>query len=140
MTIIYLAGPMRGYRYYNFLAFQTAADDLRLDGFVVVSPAELDLAEGLDPMYPMEEQGFSREEAMRRDIRAILNVHGMGFLPGSGASPGARAEFEIAKALGLLVGLVEPRWDHLAVRWEFVPRSYAQIEDWMDGETVELRA
>lgn len=140
MTSLYLAGPMRGYRYYNFSTFLQAAEDLRRDGLEVVSPAELDLAEGFNPTLSMEAQGFSRDEAMRRDIQALLTVHAVGFLPGSGASPGARAEFVVAQALGLVVGTVDPYWSAAGVRWGLHPASYAQLEYWLDEDALAAPA
>ena len=39
----YIAGPMTGYPRFNFDAFDAARDDLRSDGYDVISPADLDI-------------------------------------------------------------------------------------------------
>ncbi len=46
---IYIAGPMSGYPQYNFPAFDEARDELRENGWQVVSPADMDREHGLDP-------------------------------------------------------------------------------------------
>ena len=40
---LYLAGPMRGYPRFNFDAFDKARHALRLRGYAVLCPAELDV-------------------------------------------------------------------------------------------------
>jgi len=95
---IYLAGPMRGYDLYNFPAFDKAARALRAKGFKVVSPHELDLETGFDPAGTLE--GFSIEDAVRRDAEAITKVDAVYVLPGWQNSKGAKAEAAIATWLG----------------------------------------
>lgn len=102
---IYLAGPMSGYPRWNFPAFEAAAAQLRALGYEVVSPAENDLAHGVDPNAP----GFTFTEkdyadAMRRDVAILLEVDGVALLDGWNESRGASLEAQIGLALGLEVG------------------------------------
>jgi len=109
----YITGPMRGYVQFNFPAFDAAAKLLRKQGCNVISPADLDRAEGLDPMTDpdaFEKHGVQYPDYLRkiaaRDTRAILSLDpakrdGMALLPGWEKSTGARAEV----ALGLWLGL-----------------------------------
>ena len=46
---VYVAGPMRGKKFFNFPAFDDAKEDLESQGFSVISPADLDRAVGFDP-------------------------------------------------------------------------------------------
>lgn len=88
----YLAGPMRGYDQYNFPAFLTTAAVLRSRGFKIMSPADKDLREGLDPTRPLEEQDFDLGAAFRWDIKTIVESNGIILLPGWEASAGAGVE------------------------------------------------
>lgn len=100
-TIAYIAGPMRGYDQFNFPAFLEAAEKLRDAGYVVLSPAEHDLAGGFDPTRPMEEQGFDLRDALLWDITAVLNSDLVVVLNGWEASQGAQAEIAVALAAGI---------------------------------------
>ncbi|UDL14634.1 nucleoside deoxyribosyltransferase [Arthrobacter phage KeAlii] len=99
---LYLAGPMTGYPRWNFDAFERGASVLRSAGFVVVSPAETDLAEGFDPDAPPEL--FTREHliaALRRDTELVLASDGVALLDGWRQSKGALAERALARAAGI---------------------------------------
>ncbi len=87
---IYLAGPMTGYEQLNYPAFAGAAEHLRAIGHEVVSPAELN---------PIETE---YADAMRNDIRALLDCEAIATLPGYEKSKGATLEFHIATVLGFL--------------------------------------
>ncbi|HET9691814.1 MAG TPA: DUF4406 domain-containing protein [Acidimicrobiales bacterium] len=106
---LYLAGPMRGYPRYNFDAFEDAAGTLRSLGYEVLSPAEHDLAMGLDPDRPLDDQPampggqFSLTDALRWDINAILHVDAVAVLPGWEASSGVAIELTVARAVGVPV-------------------------------------
>ena len=99
----YLAGPMRGYKSFNFPAFHEAAKHLRsVVGWDVVSPAEMDLELGFNP----NTQRFGLNDfylAMRRDLAAILEpkIDRIVFLPKWEASRGANVERTIGEAIGL---------------------------------------
>jgi hypothetical protein len=97
---LYVAGPMRGYRRFNFDAFEEASTRLRSHGYTIVSPAEMDLALGFDPDGSLEEQGFDVHEALTRDFDAIAKADGIALLPGWEESDGAMAERFVAEKLG----------------------------------------
>ena len=104
MSVIYLAGPMSGYTEFNFPEFDWYAGVLRHDGYAVISPAELDRADGFD------EKGCTGNEALtvelrqrfaRNDITAILQADEVVMLPGWRHSTGATNEARIASWLGV---------------------------------------
>lgn len=96
---LYLAGPMTGYPRWNFDAFERGASALRSAGFEVISPAEVDLAEGFDPDAPAHL--YTREDllaALRRDAELVLASDGVALLDGWRQSKGALAERALARA------------------------------------------
>lgn len=107
---LYLAGPMRGYPLYNFPAFDAGAAALRAMGHAVISPAELDRATGFDEHSTDPLPDNFVEEAMRRDVEALLHVDGVAFLPGWARSTGARFELAVAQQLGLLTFTLGSDW------------------------------
>lgn len=107
---IYLAGPMRGIRDFNFPAFHEAARKLRLDGYQVFNPAEIDEAEyGVG--FAKSETGnlsdipnFNLRDALKKDIDFILTeATTIALLPGWERSLGVAAELAVAKAIGLKI-------------------------------------
>jgi hypothetical protein len=111
--VIYVAGPMRGIRYFNFPAFDAARDALKSLGFGVVSPADLDRGSGFDPFViedadnydwrDLKKIGFSLADALDRDVEAIKRCDAIYLLDGWQQSKGACAEKAIAEWLGLVV-------------------------------------
>ena len=101
MPSIYLAGPMSGYRRFNFDAFDAARNDLERD-WNVISPADMDRAIGFDPDECEVTPEFLRD-AMRRDIDAIMHVDALYALKGWEQSRGASAEVALAKWRGIPV-------------------------------------
>lgn len=106
----YLSGPMRGYEQFNFPAFDAAAAAGRKKGFKVISPADLDRANGIDENALVEEaSGFPAQRAFaERDCDVLLglrceNGDGIALLPGWEKSTGAIAELMLARWLGLAV-------------------------------------
>jgi|SRR5579872_2194544 len=95
----YVAGPMRGYDNLNFDEFDRVRDELLLEGFAVVSPADMDRAEGIDPADPGTYEKFTDD--MRRDLEALLDCDTIVFLKGWEKSEGARMEATV----GLICGL-----------------------------------
>jgi hypothetical protein len=91
---LYIAGPMRGIKDYNFQAFHKAAANLRASGHEVISPAEMDegaygTQEALDTQVKKE---GSFKEFMIRDLPALLGCDGVLLLPGWEKSQGACLE------------------------------------------------
>lgn len=89
-----MAGPMRGYKDYNFPAFDDAAARLRSLGHTVVSPAEIDRTLGFD--------GDMRV-TLSRDIQEVLRCDMVAVLTGWEDSRGASAEVAVARAVGIPV-------------------------------------
>lgn len=105
---LYAAGPMRGLPWFGFPVFDEVTRCLRGMGHEVVSPAEMDLAEGLDislyedPETPLPPE-FDITERLVADIEEISRCDGIVMLPGWPHSKGASAELAFAKALDLTV-------------------------------------
>ncbi|WP_336628460.1 MULTISPECIES: DUF4406 domain-containing protein [unclassified Microbacterium] len=97
---LYISGPMTGIPHWNYPAFIDAAAELRIWGFNVISPHELDQDAGVDPAA--EWTGAMRREAIARDVEAVAkHADGVAVLDGWAASFGARAEVAVAGALQL---------------------------------------
>src|SRR5690348_4013550 len=115
MVAVYLGGPMRNIRDFNFPAFLNGARKLRDRGYTVLSPAEHEIAQGFDGRGHdgklekfSKETGFSLREALKADLTWICNEADMVVvLPGWENSPGTRAEVATATALGLPVITLE---------------------------------
>lgn len=99
---LYLAGPMRGYPAFNFAAFDRARQALRLRGYAVICPAELDREHGFDEHVDEFTEAFGVEVA-RRDLKAVLLADAVAVLRGFTGSAGARVELTAARWLGLPV-------------------------------------
>lgn len=100
---VYIAGKMRGLPLYGFPLFDSARDMLIKRGFDVVSPADLDRAEGFDPAGTAVVTEEFVQNAFRRDFAAILTCDAIALLPNWEESGGARAELEVAQRIGLRV-------------------------------------
>ena len=105
---IYIAGPMRGIKLYNFPAFDAAKETLWEAGWEVISPADIDRqSDGFDPLalpegYDWDTFPGSIEfaECVTRDIQAVQSCDALYMLKGWEKSKGARAEFAVAEWLG----------------------------------------
>ena len=107
---VYVAGPMRGHKLFNFPAFDKASAALRAQGWEVFSPAEHDRSSGFDPsIEDMNAQHFDVTEAFRWDIQTLLHVDAVYFLRGWEASQGANTEHTVALSLGLQRIYEDPR-------------------------------
>lgn len=107
---VYIAGPMRGIKYFNFPAFDLAAKRLKKHfQWEVINPADLDRLTGFDPQTLPEDYdwndlsacGFNLDDAIRRDIDAIMTCQGMVMLQGWENSKGACAERALAEWRGM---------------------------------------
>lgn len=107
---LYLAGPMRTERHLNFPLFLWAAAVLRLKGFEVVSPAELDLEAG-DVAWDyaactlrapcVVDGSIERATVLQRDASRVLSCDGMVLLPGWHRSDGVmKTELPAVKWFG----------------------------------------
>jgi len=93
---------MRGQPLFGFPAFDAAAEQLRGDGWFVLSPAEHNRQCGFDPTQSEDMQpDFDVASAFRWDINALLYVDAVYFLDGWEASQGANTEHAIAVSIGL---------------------------------------
>ena len=105
---IYLAGPMQGYKDFNFPAFMEDAGKLREQGHSVFNPAERDVeahgqtfTSATGDLKDIKHNGFSLREALYHDTKFIcLEAEAIALLPGWEKSNGARAEHALAVALG----------------------------------------
>lgn len=131
MTKIYLAGPMSGRPQFNFPAFFQAAEDLRRDGFEVVSPAEIDNAEDkaaalASPDGNMRAINSSKTwgDFLARDVKLLADtgIQGIVFLPGWATSKGAKLEAFV----GLLQGF--KFWEYSEIGTYRIRSSYVFSE------------
>ena len=111
---VYIAGPMRSIKFFNYPAFHAAARKLRAEGYQVFNPAEMDTAaNGRDVSIGNEtgsleqaaqEHGFNLRHALRNDTAWICAYADcIAMLPGWEQSKGAIAEHALAVALGLKI-------------------------------------
>lgn len=115
---IYLAGPMRGIKDFNFPAFFAAAEKLRAEGHTVFNPAERDTTEwGAERLT--SETGSEQEVANKLGFKEGLSLarncfladtqwictesEAIALLPGWRDSRGATAEHALHVAIGLQV-------------------------------------
>ena len=107
MKTVYLAGPMRGIKHYNFEAFDMAHDRLSYQGYAVLNPAEMDRRCGFDA-YTLPDthdwnsipEGFSFDDCVARDLYAVRGCDMIYMLEGWEKSKGAKAELALAEWLG----------------------------------------
>ena len=109
---VYIAGPMRGKKYYNFPAFDSAAGLFREIGCVVYNPADLDREHGFDPMQlpddynwhlPPQDYGWSLRDCIARDLNAVQECDIIYMLHGFAESVGAMAELHVARWAGKII-------------------------------------
>ncbi len=96
---IYIAGPMRGIKDFNFPAFDAAKKEWGAKGWNVISPADMDRKAGplADPTGPAALRTY-----MTRDTKAIIEkVDAIVVLNGWHDSKGAKVEISLADYLNL---------------------------------------
>jgi nucleoside 2-deoxyribosyltransferase len=96
---LYLAGPMRGVKSYNFPAFNYTAKHLREKGYEVWNPAERDVNE--DGFDPDVSKPRSIKEYMEHDLAAICRCDAVVVLDGWELSQGASLEVYVAQTLNI---------------------------------------
>ena len=89
---IYIAGPMTGYKDYNFPAFNKAELDLRNSAWDVENPTKHGIVEGA-----------TWEDYMLSCLEQISKCGNMYMLKGWESSRGAQIEHSLANTLGLIV-------------------------------------
>lgn len=104
MKKIYIAGPMRGYKDFNFPAFDTAEAKLKHEGWDTISPAQMDRDIGFDELKDVPTQEWI-DDAIARDINAIMGCDAICLLDGWEKSTGANAEKALAEWRGIPVYL-----------------------------------
>ena len=104
MTTYYLAGPMSGIKQLNFPLFYKAAKHLRLAGYDIVSPAEMDDEQTVKDALASDGEYTGRGtwgDFLSRDVKIIADsVDGIIFLPNWHRSKGARLEAYVALVCG----------------------------------------
>lgn len=105
-TRLYLAGPMSNIPQLNFPLFHAEADRLRMLGYDIVNPAEINGgADELTATASMTPAQLAVHwlDCMRADVKQLVDCDGVALLPGWQHSRGVTVECELAKGLGLLV-------------------------------------
>jgi len=104
-TKLYVGGPMRGYKDFNFPAFEEATRKLRNIGYIVANPSEMDSAFGysIERLKCMSEKEINTYTRLvfPRDIEAICNSDGIALLPGWHMSKGSHVEIATAAAINI---------------------------------------
>ena len=115
---IYLAGPMRGIKDFNFPAFHAWAADLRAKGDEVFNPAERDEkefgteilktatgseAEVAERMGLIDSLGLARKCFLADTQWICIYADAIALMPGWENSRGAKAERALGEALGLKI-------------------------------------
>lgn len=99
--MIYLAGKMRDIPSLGYDIFDFYAARLRQRGYSVVSPADLDRANGLSPDdFPNGVPAEVLEECIMRDIEALRECGTLALIPNWVHSRGSEVEVAIARFLG----------------------------------------
>ena len=90
MTRVYIAGPMSHYYGRNFAAFHHAAHELRMQGFEVMNPVDINP----DSSTPWA-------ACLKQDLPRLLSCDAIAVLPGWELSRGARLEVHVAHEVGI---------------------------------------
>lgn len=129
---LYLAGPMTGIELYNFPAFDAARDQLEATGYEVISPADLDRANGIDGTRKLTDAELAA--ALRRDFAAIETCGGIALMSGWEDSVGTSKEIRHGIDLGLTLSSVRS-WVELALTTDF---DADDADDDDDDELVDI--
>ena len=131
---LYLAGPMSGIPQFNYPAFDTAAEELREQGYEVVNPAEMDGEEVREAALESTDGifvggmvgGDTWGEMLARDVQMVADeVDGVALLPFWGSSRGARLEVFTAILCDIPVYIYMP-WETPSLE-EFPPLEIMNI-------------
>ncbi len=127
---VYLAGPMSNLPQFNFPAFYAAAEELRAQGFEVVSPAELDDAEDKGAALKSVDGDPNNRAIVKktwgdflaRDVKLLADqgIEGIVFLPDWQKSKGAKLEAYVGLLQKFKFWIYEPTFKSVHV----VPSTY----------------
>lgn len=109
MSAIYIAGPMRGYPYFNFPEFFLAEHHLQESWETVLNPARDDSENGFPwrdcphgTQLELNQHQFDLRATLKKDLCWICDhASAIALLPGWTNSAGARSEAQLAQALSL---------------------------------------
>jgi hypothetical protein len=128
----YIAGPMTGLKNFNFASFDAARGILEKDGWEVISPADIDRAEGFvteDEFGNVTQSAsFDRKAVLRRDFAELLECDAVFMLSGWENSEGAGLEHDLAVNSGIPVhyDLVFDRFARPDVDWDVDAVGHAE--------------
>lgn len=94
MSVVYIAGPMSGLPDYNYPAFNTAAEWLRVEGHEPLNPADTEVLNDTGEIR-------SWDWYMRHALGMVIRADGIALLPGWETSKGATLEHLVALQLGM---------------------------------------
>lgn len=121
---IYIAGPMRGHKFYNFPHFDAAEERLRRLGYDVVNPAALDRARGIHPETFPEDwdwnktpEGFDLKAVALECLRQVSECDGIMLLAWWERSKGAWTERAFAE--WMRIPLVHGNYTNTMILEEF---------------------
>jgi hypothetical protein len=103
---VYIAGPMSGYKEWNFPAFFKAEEELQSIGVDVINPAHNDgpnLEKAMKSAGTPERPNHTWSWYMRRDLPHVMECDAICVLEGWQKSKGASLEVHVARALGMPV-------------------------------------
>ncbi|MBT61117.1 MAG: hypothetical protein CMA63_06180 [Euryarchaeota archaeon] len=92
---IYVAGPMSGHKNLNWPRFDSISDHLKLEGWNVINPAELDREAGVDSERRLDIYDYTA--CALRDVEALLKCDAIYLMEGWQHSKGACWERALAK-------------------------------------------
>jgi hypothetical protein len=114
--MIYLSGPMTGIPEFNAPAIRDAALRLRMDGYDILSPVEMDEAYGLN-LKTAKITPKLRHNLLSRDIEAIsTRCTAIALMPGWKQSAGCMIELAVAERLGLKVYTIDENYKLIPYR------------------------
>lgn len=150
---VYIAGPMRGYKYYNFDAFDRMEQQIRCAGHIPISPAQLDRQNDFNPYNLPEDHdwnslsGLDLKEIIKRDVDAVQSCDAYVMLPGWEKSKGATAEKALLDWQGavrldnLTLQRMFPHIEEIPPAFQFVPcESGEKLEPVVKEVTEKLNA
>lgn len=113
---VYLSGPMRGYKKFNFPLFDAVTAKLEKVGMRVANPAahdrqaypDIERWEGFESGDTTKCPKFILPDSLRWDFSQILQCNAIVLLPGWENSSGAKAERFVAECVGKAVFLYLP--------------------------------